>query len=183
MSSLLVSEEKLEEERLEIFTTEEYEFLKTHDYLRRVRDYAVFPSKYFHRVNKTENVCLHKIFVESFNLYDFLTELVSELTPPFTILLDCSFLIRKPLTEEIRFVFAQRSTSFETVKMIKNDNDTNELLTFFKGMTNHDLLMHAFENHKRQSNFDKSGMNAMKLCCAVVFLSKITTLNAPLPFE
>ena len=183
MSSLLVPEEKLEDERLEYFTEDEHNYLKNNDLLRRVRDYGVFPSKFFHRVNKTENICLHKLFVPSFDFFNFLEELLSEITFPFTILCDFSFLITKPLTEEIRYCFAQRSTSMETIKVIKNDHDIENLLTFFKGMTNHDYLMHSFDNHKRQSNFDKSGYNAMKLCCAVVFLSKITSLNASIPFE
>ena len=183
MASLLVPEDKLHDERLEYFTTEEYEFLKENDLLRRVKDYGVFPSKFFHRVNKTENICLHKLFVKSFDFLSFVEELLSELTPPFTVLFDFSFLIRKPLTKELRYCFAQRSTSVETTKVMKNDEDIDTLLEFFKGMTNHDYLMHSFENHKRQSNFDKSGFSASKLCCAVVFLSKITSLNAPIPFE
>ncbi len=182
MRSLLVPENKLESERDEYFTQKEIQFLKKQDLLRRCKDYGVFPLS-FHKIHKTENVVLHKLFLDSFNFYDFLTELLSELTPPFCVLIDASFLIKKPITEEFRFVFGQRSTSFEIQRVINNDSDIDNVLSYFKHKSNSELLMESADNHRRQACFDESGFNPLKLVCAVLFMSKITSLNAPIPLE
>ena len=147
--------------------------------MSRLRD---FPSR-LHRTNRSENVVLHKLFVPSFDFYDFLNELLSELTPPFNVIIDCSFLIKKPINDEYRYVFAQRSTSFEIVRVIKNDSDIEKVLAFFKNKTNFELLNCASDNHRRQSAYDESGFNATKLVCACLFLSKISSLHAPIPFQ
>ena len=181
MRSLLVPEDKIEDERQNIFTQEEMAFLRSKDYLRRARDYAIFPLS-FHRTNRTENIVLHKIHLNSFDPYEYFSELLSELTPPFTILVDWSFLIKKPVSGELRFCFAQRSTSVDIIKVINNDQDIDTFLAFFKNKSDFELLTHVSDNHRRQSAFDESGFNALKLVCCVAFLSKITTLNAPLPF-
>ena len=182
MRTLLVPEEKLQYEREQYFTSEELEFLKQKDLLRRSRDYAIFPAK-FHRIHRTENIVIHKLFVQSFDFYQFISELLSELTPPFSILCDCSFIIKKPVNDELRFVFSQRSTSFDTKRMITKDKDIDTVLDFFKNKSNFELLQHASDNHRRQACFDESGFNASKLVCACFFLSKISTLNAPIPFQ
>ena len=182
MTSLLVAEEKLESEREQYFTVEEMKFLREKDLLRRCRDYAIFPSR-LHRVNRSENIVLHKLFLPSFDFYEFLTELLSELTPPFHLLVDCSFIIKKPINDEHRFVFAQRSTSFETIRVINNDSDIDKVLAFFKTKTNVELLNHASDNHQHQACYQESGFNAVKLVCACLFLSKISSLHAPIPFQ
>ena len=183
IKSLLVSEEMLEKEREEHFSEDELQFLRQKDLLRRAKDYAIFPSKYFHPVNKSENIVVHKLLVKNVELYEFMNNLLSEITPPYHCMVDFSFLIKKPTTGEIRFVFAMRSTCLDIIKKVRNTEDAFDLIDEFKGKSHSDFLGIAYDKHKNQACFHESGFNALNLVCAVIFLSKISNLHAPIPFE
>lgn len=60
-----------------------YEFLKTENLLRHVRDYGIFPSKYYHKINSAENIVLSKFFDSDFDISKFIEQLGKILTGPF----------------------------------------------------------------------------------------------------
>ena len=151
-----------------------YEFLKTEGLLRQVRDYGIFPSRYYHKLNSAENIILSKFFDNSFNIYDFTKELGKKLTCPFRIQMDCALIIKhNEKIDDFRFVWAQRSLAFNNQKFIRDKDDLESLLAEVKLQNNDQLMKRVYDIHQNQSIFEKSGYRPLRLISAVFFLSKI----------
>ena len=150
-------------------------YLRNQNLLRLVRDYAIIP-KGLHKTKKTENITVIKFFSQDFDLYNYLSEMLSDISLPFRFKMDFNFLIFNPLESNIedkyRYVWAQRSTCLTLKDSMTNSQDVEELLDTIKSMTYSDLLITTYENHMNQSAFDKSGYNPHSLLTLVCYLSK-----------
>ena len=152
-----------------------YEFLKTENLLRHIRDYGIFPSKYYHKINSAENIVLSKFFDSDFDISKFIEQLGKILTGPYRIQMDCSIIIKQSQDSEnkFRFVWAQRNLAFNTIKFIHGEKDLNNLLSELKISDRVELMRKVYSIHQNQSCFDKSGYVPVRLLTAVFFLSKI----------
>ena len=156
--------------------TEALEYLRTSDLLHNVHDYALFPKKFFHRVNKAENIVLIKFWDSKMNVYDEIEKVVSYLTPTFRIQIDFGFLIINGHTrekQEFRYVFPQRSLALNNKIHINNEKDFETLLNEFKNLETSELTKRVFNLHQNQSTFEKSGFRPYCLLNMVFFLAKI----------
>ena len=185
MRSLLETDEIITPQRDAILNESVKNFLEKDKHINRVRDYGIFPF-FLHKKHRSENVILSKFLTQSFSLYEFIFLLLEEISMPFTLMIDFTMIIKNPLTTsneinvDYRFVFPQRSTSFEITRKIYTEKDINSLLNYLKPLSYNDLLSICYHNHKNQSCFDKSGYVPYCLLTAVIFLSKISTLNPPI---
>ena len=151
-------------------------YLKSVDLLHHLHDYALFPLKHVHRVNKAENIIFGKFFNADLNVFDMLEEIVSFLTPTFRIQVDFGFIIKSginPENLEYRYVFPQRSLKINTKMHINSLADIETFLNEFKNLNRNDLMQKTYEIHQNQSLFDKSGFQPYYLLNMVVFLAKI----------
>ena len=242
LQSIIEPDEVTEVLRREILTTSALHYLEANDYLRRVKDYLILPTKYLHKKYNTENIIINKFVSSNFILHDFVDIILEELSPPFTVKIDFSFLIVNPLSHkehdpsadeerdlsahkerdpsapeegdpsaheerdpsaheerdplshvehddeehdrrDYRYVFPQRSTALPFVFKIYEEKDAAELLTILKPLTLVELQSMTYDCHRNQSCFDKSGYIAHSLLTCVLFLSKISTLHAPIPID
>jgi len=152
-----------------------YIFLKNQSLLKQVRDYGIFPKRYFHKVDSAENVVLSKFFDSEFNIHNFVKDMGQKITVPYRIQMDCSFIIMddKDKTDiKLKFAWAQRSLAFNTTKFIQDNVDLEKLLSELK-LGRVELLRKVHFLHQNQSYYDKSGYRPLRLVSAVFFLSKI----------
>ena len=71
------------------------DFIRSKNLTNQVTDYARFPYMK-HKQTKAENLEVVKMFDADFNLCDVLQEIGESLSAPFTIKIDCSFLLSDP---------------------------------------------------------------------------------------
>jgi len=151
-----------------------YEYLKSENLMKQVRDYGLFPTRYLHKINSAENIVLSKFFDDNFNIEDFTRQLGKRLTAPYRIQIDCALLIKHDKAEtKFRFVWAQRNLAFNTRKLIRGKEDFDELLSELGSMNRVELTRKIFDIHRTQSCFDRSEYSPMRLLTTVFFLAKI----------
>ena len=156
--------------------TDALEYLRNFDLLHNVHDYALFPRKHFHRVNKAENIVLIKFFDKEMDAFKQVQQVIEYLTPTFRIQIDFGFLIvggQSPENQEFRYVFPQRSLALNNKIHINTDKDIDNLLEEFKNLDKSELMKRVFNLHQGQSSFDKSGFRPYCLLNMVFFLAKI----------
>ena len=162
--------------RDEEISNEALDYLKSSELLDNIHDYALFPKKFFHRVNKSENIVLIKYFDQKIDVHDEIMKITSILTPTYRIQIDFGFLIingNNPEKQEFRYVFPQRSLHINSKIHINSDNDLKILLSEFQDLDRVSLMRKIFTMHQNQSCFDKSGYRPFCLLNMVFFLAKI----------
>lgn len=151
-------------------------YLKNSDLLHTLKDYSLFPRKHFHRVNKSENIVIVKLFDQKMDAREEIDKIVSILTPTFRIQIDFGFLIingSDPADQKLRMVFPQRSLAVNEKIHINSSRDVETLIKEFDGLDRFALMKKVFALHQNQSCFDKSGFRPYCLLNMVFFLSKI----------
>ena len=153
------------------------EYLQNQNYLRNIRDYAIIP-KGKNRINKSENITVVKYYARNLDFAKYVDNICSYMTLPFEIKIDFNFSAIKPTEEDdliskYRYIWAQRSTSFDVIQKLETPSDVDELLTILRTMSYTDLLSTTYINHMNQSSFDRSGYNPHILISSVLFLSKL----------
>lgn len=184
LKNTILPVEQIEKTREEELSAELKDFLSANDYTRRVIDYILLPYKFLHKKFKTENIVLVKFMSKNFSVHDFVLHMLETLTMPFEIKIDFSFTIKNPIKngeDRYRFVFPQRSTCLPTSSKLFDTQDVQELLDYLQPKSYTNFLKIAYETHKNQSCFDKSGYVQDQLLTCVFFLSKVSSLNAPIP--
>ena len=103
LKSLIRSEADIEKAR-ESFPEVITKFIRSNNLVNQVCDYARFPYMK-HKQTKAENLEIVKIFDDSLELIDVLEEMGESLSAPYTLKIDCSFLIRHPEGESLNLRF------------------------------------------------------------------------------
>ena len=148
-----------------------FEYLKTNGLLRQVRDYGKFPAKYRFRPFKSENIVLNFFIDPDYNISQTLLDLSYILTPPFTIKIDCSFMMQDS-EGDLRYVWPQRNLALNSDHQIESMFEFDQLIDEFKNLDNYQTLRRVSEIHQNQSCFDKSGYRPLCLLTSAFFLSK-----------
>jgi len=184
LKNTILPANEINSERDEILDGEVLTFLQSQDHFRRVSDYIILPYKFLHKKFKTENIIVTKFVSNTFSVHDYVENILETLTMPFEIKIDFAFTIKNPTKtghDRYRFVFPQRSTCLPTTSKLFVESDVTELIDYLRPKTQSDFLRIAYETHRNQHCFDKSGYVLDTLLTCVLFLSKVSNLAAPLP--
>ena len=146
-------------------------FLKTQGLLRQVRDYGKFPSKFRFKPQKAENVVLTFVMDSEFSILNVLNELKFILTPPFSLKIDCAFLM-EDTDGDLKYVWPQRNLAVNKFQSIESADDLDELMGEIKEMEASGLMQKVCEIHQNQSCFDRSGYRPLSLLTTAIYLSK-----------
>ena len=99
LAKLARSEDTIAELRSAELSPQIMNFLTHNDLLPRVRDYGFFPVSWLHRSKKSENISLHFMFNLEMNVQNLLEKIMTTLEPPYTILVDFSFVMHHPASK------------------------------------------------------------------------------------
>ena len=99
LAKLARSEETIAELRNAELSPQIMDFLQQNNHLPRVRDYGFFPVSWLHKSKKSENISLHFLFNMEMNVQNLLEKIMTILEPPYTILVDFSFVMHHPESE------------------------------------------------------------------------------------
>ena len=147
------------------------DYLKTNGLLNQVRDYGKFPAKYRFRPFKAENIVLTFFIDPNYNIFETLIDLSYILTPPFSIKIDCAFMMQDS-EGDLRYVWPQRNLALNSDHKIESIFEFDRLIDEFKNMNSYQLLRNVSEIHQNQSCFDKSGYRPLCLLTTAFYLSK-----------
>ena len=92
---MIRSNDEIEVLRKQQLDTVIYDFIHTKDLLNQVTDYGRFPAGR-HKLNKSENIEVHKFWDIDFDLYKFVYEICDTVSTPFRVLMDCSLVLAHP---------------------------------------------------------------------------------------
>ena len=116
-----------------------------------------------------------KCITDRFDFADFIAEITQNLTYPYDIKLDCSFLIHKPIKlleeDSIRYIWACRSCHFNKITDINSDQNRNKLLLELAELP-FDFLVQLYYSHTENNLYDTSGFIPSRLLSLVVYLTK-----------
>ena len=99
LAKLARSEETIAELRNAELSPQIMDFLQQNNHLARVRDYGFFPVSWLHKSKKSENISLHFLLNMEMNVQNLLEKIMTILEPPYTILVDFSFVMHHPESE------------------------------------------------------------------------------------
>ena len=149
-------------------------FLKSQNLMKQVRDYGIFPSKFRYRPFKAENIVLTFFMDPNFSIYQILNDLSYIITPPFSVKIDCSFVMQDS-DGDLRYVWPQRNLALNSDQQIDTVEEFENLINEFKFHDHYTTLKNVSEVHQNQSCFDKSGYRPLCLLTTALYLSK--TMN------
>lgn len=148
-----------------------FQYLQTNNLLRQVRDYGKFPAKYRFRPFKAENIVLTFFMDPDYDLNQTLMDLSYILTPPFSIKIDCAFMMQDS-EGDLRYVWPQRNLAINSDHQIESIREFDNLIDELKPLDHYQTLRKVSEIHQNQSCFDKSGYRPLCLLTAAFYLSK-----------
>ena len=162
---LIRSEESTSALRKKELEESVYLFLKNKGLLKQVRDYGIFPQRYYYKKDSAENIVLSKFYDRDFNLYSFIKDMGQKITVPYRMQMDCSFIIiddNDKTNVKLKFAWAQRSLAFNQTKIIQDKVDLENMLTELE-LGRVELLRKVYFTHQNQSYYEKSGYRPLRL--------------------
>ena len=151
-----------------LFDEEEQKAVKKTTNMERLKDQVIIPQHQRPKMTMT----FIKLFTAELNFHSFMEDVVASLRAPYELRIGFSFIMYNAEQPSYVFAIAARPINHQ-YRIVRDQQDRDNLLKFLEGFSRADLLEYAFEQRNMRNPFENSGYRPGKLVTISAWITKL----------